>query len=297
MVKILRSTLVLAGLLLAVPALAQNLPTSSGTRVQGTPDGYGAPVQVTIVGADGADVASTPVSGTVTANAGTGTFTVGGTAASGASKAGAPVRIGCTLTSTLPTVTDGQTVDAQCTARGSLITTLGGAVTTGGDGFANTSLLFGKSATQADALPVVGLYAYTGSSWGPFRADINGTLVQSAQVATRWRYTSGASPILSNTTTAVTIKTAAGGVLRNVVDACQFTTTAFGASVPLAIRDGAAGTIMFALTVPTAGFLQPVIIRFDPPLTGTANTLTEIVTTTANTTGTVTANCQGHTET
>lgn len=72
-------------------------------------------------------------------------------------------------------------------------------------------------------------------------------------------------------------------------------TTAFGTSVPIAIRDGAGGTVIFALSVPTAGFLQPVSIVFETPLQGTANTLLEVVTTTANTSGTAWVNCQGHT--
>lgn len=54
----------LASALLASSALAQNAPSGS-PRVQGTPDGFGAPVQVTIVAADGSDVSGTPVTGTV----------------------------------------------------------------------------------------------------------------------------------------------------------------------------------------------------------------------------------------
>lgn len=125
------------------------------------------------------------------------------------------------------------------------------------------------------------------------------TVVNSAgtdESASRWSYSSGATPILSNTTTAVTVKTAAGAGVKNVVDSCQLTTTAFGASVPLAFRDGAGGTVRWALTVPTAGFLQPVLVVFKQPFVTTANTLLEVATTTANTSGTVTLNCQGHTE-
>lgn len=129
--------------------------------------------------------------------------------------------------------------------------------------------------------------------------DTTGTGIPTSKglASTRWRYTSGASPILSNTTTAVTIKTAAAAGVKNVIDSIQLTTTAFTASVPLAIRDGAGGTVIWALTVPTAGFLQPVTIVFEQPLIGTAATLLEVVTTTANTAGTVTLNVQGHTET
>src|SRR5271157_5951856 len=69
------------------------------------------------------------VSGTVTANAGTGTFTVGGPAASGAAVSGNPILNGGVFNTTQPTVTTGQIVDLQTTARGGLI------VATGVDGF------------------------------------------------------------------------------------------------------------------------------------------------------------------
>lgn len=138
-------------------------------------------------------------------------------------------------------------------------------------------------------------FVYNGTNWDRQRGDTNGAVFQRGLSTTFWSYTSGASPILSNTTTAVTIKTAAGASVKNFIDSCQITTTAFGVSVPLAIRDGAAGTVKWALTVPTAGFLQPVQIAFETPIPSTANTLLEVVTTTANTSGTVTLNCQGHT--
>lgn len=82
-----------------------------------------------------------PVSGTVTANAGTGTFTVGqatasnlnaqvqGPAASGASKSGNPVQVGGVFNTTQPTVTTGQMVESQYTNRGAAI------VATGTDNF------------------------------------------------------------------------------------------------------------------------------------------------------------------
>jgi len=113
--------------------------------------------------------------------------------------------------------------------------------------------------------------------------------------STYWSYTSGTSPILSNTTTAVTIKAAAGAGVVNYIDSCQIGSTALGASVPLALRDGAGGTVKWALRPPTAGWLTPVTVNFQPPLKGTANTLWEVVTTTADTSGTFDVNCQGHT--
>lgn len=66
-----------------------------------------------------------PVSGTVTANAGTGTFRVDGAAASGAAKAGNPVQVGGVFNTTQPTVTTGQAVELQATARGAAIVSTG----------------------------------------------------------------------------------------------------------------------------------------------------------------------------
>lgn len=125
--------------------------------------------------------------------------------------------------------------------------------------------------------------------------DSEGVAVQTGLSSTRWYYTNGTTGILSNTTTAVTIKTAAGASVRNYIDGLQIATTAFGASVPVAIRDGAGGTVIWSANVPTAGLLTPVVIRFPVPLRSTANTLLEIVTPTANTSGTVWVNVQGHT--
>lgn len=61
-----------------------------------------------------------------------GAFAVGGTAASAATKTGNPVGIGGVFTTAQPTVTTGQIVDLQATARGALI------VAVGVDGFAVT---------------------------------------------------------------------------------------------------------------------------------------------------------------
>jgi len=81
---------------------------------------------------------SVTVDGTVTANAGTGTFTVDvtdraarlvgqveGRAASGAAKAGNPIQAGGIFNTTQPTVTTGQAVEAQYTSRGGAIVATG----------------------------------------------------------------------------------------------------------------------------------------------------------------------------
>ena len=136
---------------------------------------------------------------------------------------------------------------------------------------------------------------YNGASWDRARGDTNGTVVQKGLLASNWSYANGVTGILSNTTTAVTMKAAAGAGVRNYIDSLQINTTAFGASSPIVIRDGAGGAVLFALNVPAAGFLNPINILFETPLRGTANTLLEVATTTANITGTAWVNAQGHT--
>lgn len=137
---------------------------------------------------------------------------------------------------------------------------------------------------------------YNGATWDRARGDLAGAVNQPhALTGSRWTYSSGATGILSNTTTAVTVKAAAGASLRNYITGIQISTTAFGATVPIVIRDGAGGTVLWAGNVPTAGWLTPVTITFPVPLKGTANTLVEVATPTANTTGTAWVNLQGYT--
>ena len=277
----MKKLFLLAALLFSVPAMAQNAPSGS-TRVQGVPDGYGDPVQVTIVGSDGS-----------------GTGQVQGTTASGVATAGNPIKGAGTYNSTAITLTNGQLGELQLSSDGSLRTLAMASSATAADATANTSLTtFSQMSAQPGSSPrplVNANHVFNGTSWDRQRGDTNGNVSLPGLSSTYWSYTSGASPILSNTTTAVTIKTAAGASVRNFIDSCQITTTAFGAAVPLAIRDGAGGTVIWALTVPTGGFLQPASIIFQMPLRSTANTLLEVVTTTANTSGTVTLSCQGHT--
>lgn len=85
------------------------------------------PLSLTTAGALRVDSSGStqPISGTVTANQGTNPWTVQGTSASGASKAGNPVQIGGVFNTTQPTVTTGQTVESQMTARGAQIVSTG----------------------------------------------------------------------------------------------------------------------------------------------------------------------------
>ena len=109
-----------------------------------------------------------------------------------------------------------------------------------------------------------------------------------------WRYAPAAAGI-ANTTTAVTIKAAAGAGLKNYITAIQVSSEALGTATVLAIRDGAAGTVLWRMTIPTTGLpAGGIAITFPTPLVGTANTLLEVVTLTASTTGAVYFNAQGY---
>lgn len=78
---------------------------------------------VTAAGAVKVDASATtqPVSGTVTANAGTGTFTVGGNVASGSADSGNPVKAGGVFNTGGITLTTGQRGDLQLDASGNLL--------------------------------------------------------------------------------------------------------------------------------------------------------------------------------
>lgn len=120
----------------------------------------------------------------------------------------------------------------------------------------------------------------------PMPVSIHGT-----DRASMWRYAAAASGI-SNTSTAVTIKAAAGAGIRNYITGIQLSATALGVATEIAIRDGAAGTVIWRANLTTAA-LAPLDIEFAVPLMGTANTLLEVVTLTPSGTGSVYFNAQG----
>lgn len=109
-----------------------------------------------------------------------------------------------------------------------------------------------------------------------------------------WHYAAPTAGILSNTTTAVTVAAAAGSGLRNYITSIDISTDAFGAASVLAIRDGAAGTVIWSMKISTAGLTAGRLVTFPSPLKSTANTLLEIVTITANTSGLVFPNVHGY---
>lgn len=137
-------------------------------------------------------------------------------------------------------------------------------------------------------------YVFNGTTWDRQRGDTNGTVSQPALSSTFWNYAAAAGGI-TNTTTAVTVKAAAGAGVRNYVASMQCHADALGAATELAIRDGAAGTVIWRGKINTAGWIDGTEVTFNPALRGTANTLVEIVTLTASVTGSVYCNLQGYT--
>jgi hypothetical protein len=109
----------------------------------------------------------------------------------------------------------------------------------------------------------------------------------------QWSYAAAASGI-TNTTTAVTIAAATAGV-RNIVNSVQMSSDALGAATEVAIRNGAAGPVLWRTKIGTSGLLGGLNISFAQPIKGSVNTLLEVVTLTASITGGVYFNAQGTT--
>jgi hypothetical protein len=108
-----------------------------------------------------------------------------------------------------------------------------------------------------------------------------------------WNYAAAASGIV-NTTTAVTIKAAAGAGIRNYVTGVDLMCEALGTATEIAIRDGAGGTVLWRTKVGTGGLTNGRSINFTSPLKSTANTLLEVVTLTASGTGACYFNATGY---
>lgn len=99
------------------------------------------------------------------------------------------------------------------------------------------------------------------------------------------------SSILTNTTTASTIRNGVSGGFSNFLTSCQISTDALGGATSLVIRDGAGGTVLWRQRLQTAG-LNVVQITFPVPLRATQGNLIEAATETA-VTGGVYLSCQG----
>lgn len=153
------------------------------------------------------------------------------------------------------------------------------------DGTSKFALVGGVYQTTAQSI--------TDGDVGPVQVDVRGAVVTSPHAASDnfWTYAAATGGI-DNTTTAVTIKTAAGSGLRNYITSLQIAHATLGNATELAIRDGAGGTVLWrtllhTTAMPLTTFVLPV------PLRSTANTLLEVVTLTAAT-GDVLVSAQGY---
>jgi hypothetical protein len=106
-----------------------------------------------------------------------------------------------------------------------------------------------------------------------------------------WAYAAATSGIAS-TTTAVTIKAAAGAGLRSYLTDLQISHATLGAATEFAVRDGAGGTVLFRMTLATTAN-ENISIHFRTPLRSSINTLLEVVTL-SSVTGGVFVNAQGY---
>lgn len=208
-----------------------------------------------------------------------------GAVASGATDSGNPVKIGGRFNTTPPTLTDGQRGDLQLDSRANIKVTL--VQPNGTQGATTSSSATDGAAAAAGLVTWAQGAAYNGATWDRVRGDANGLVVQPGLSSTFWNYAAASGGIV-NTTTAVTIKTAAGAGVRNYVCWLHIVHDTLSAATEIALRDGAAGTVMWRGRLQTAASdssLGAGSITFSPCLKGTANTLVEVVTLSAVTGG------------
>lgn len=181
-------------------------------------------------------------SGTWTVQQGTPPWSVVGAAASGASKSGNPVQIGSVFNTTQPTVTTGQAVESQATARGGLI------VATGVDAFninnitgtvslptgASTSALqtTGNTSLSTIATNTASLILAQGST----TSGQTGNLIMGAVTTAAPTYTTAQTSPLSLTTSGALRVDASGASLSATVNQGTANTVANG--WPVKITDG-----------------------------------------------------------
>lgn len=186
-------------------------------------------------------------SGTWTVQQGSAPWSIQGDASSGASNAGNPVKIGGAFNTTQPTVTTGQAVDAQMTARGAQIVatgadtfnvTINGALPTGGNALGSVSVS-NFPASQAVSGTVTanagtGTFTVADSNFqaqGSTTSGQKGLLVQGAVTTSPPSYTTAQSSPLSLDTSGA-LRISDSGIAQNLMttNLSALGTTTFGAS-------------------------------------------------------------------
>lgn len=215
--------------------------------------------------------------------------------ASGTADSGSPIKVGGVFNTNgiSPTLSTGQRGDLQIDSSGNLAVRIIGQLGNMVDGEANTAL-FAGDLTRTNARPFANYnYIFNGTTWDRQRgsADAGQIVRPYAFPASDWSFASAAGGIVNNT--AVTIKAAAGVGVRNYITCIDVLNTHATVATEFAIRDGAAGTVIWRTNLPAASVGGRVLIDFPTPLKSTANTLLEVI---ALTTGAaVFFNAQGYT--
>lgn len=206
-----------------------------------------------------------------------------GNVASGVTDAGNPVKIGGYASTAFPTaVTAGQRANSWLNLNGaSMVAPM--SATGPADGIA-TALIGGFLSNTAGAVsyPATAILNFNGGGYDRNRGDTNGLVVQSGLSGSFWNYAAGAAGIVSSVV-AVTLKAAGGAGVRTHLRTLTIDNDTLSAVTEVAIRDGAAGTVLWRGKVQTVAGNRAIV--FDPPLRGTANTLLEAVVLTSVTGG------------
>lgn len=233
-------------------------------------------------------VQTTQLVSTVSGSSGASADQVQGNVDSGATDSGKPVKVGAEATAPSGLVTAGQRVNLRSDLRGNLRVLM-----MDQDGVTSAAIQpmdsDGRLASNAAIATDTRLMDFNGTTWDRVRGNTTGLIVIPPR---GWSYAAAASGIV-NSAVAVTIKAAAGAAVRNYLTGIQIATDTLGAATELAIRDGAAGTVLWRGKLQTTA-LALTTINFDTPLYSTANTLLEVVTLTA-VTGGVYVNANGFT--
>lgn len=271
--RLLLISAALASLIQAAPLVAHAAPQYSVRTACGT--------QAYTTGTDASPIMD------VTGNA-----CVSGTAAQGSTTAGqSGVLAEGAVTTAAPTYTTAQTSPLSLATNGALRVSVYGSDTVQ----ASASALSSDAVNPASqGLYVLSAnYGFDGTNYARVRGNIVGLgILEGGLPASHWSFASVAGGI-TNTTTAVTMKAAAGGVLRNCISNIQVTHALLGAATELAVRDGAAGTVLWRASLATPA-VEGGSYNLTPAICGTANTLMEVVTLTATVTGGVVVSAQGY---
>lgn len=236
------------------------------------------PISLTTAGAVRTDASATmqPISGTVTANAGSGTFATNVSQVGGNSVA---VNTGTSSTGTQRVViaTDQPTNTNPWTIQGAAAH---------GASISGNPIRNGLRAISSDITVVTGGQVVDWVS----TIDGKGINMPYAIQGSRWKYTGATGGLV--TTSGVTAKAAAGAGVRNCVVSGQIINENGSTSSEVEIRDGASGTAFWRGWAQAGG--GGAAFNFPVPICGTANTLIEIAENTATATNGIIVNLQGY---